>query len=209
MFSEGNSTAAVSCCSMKRLLLSAVFLLMTILTYSQSSDFIVLKKRNNRTLKTYYPGVYLSAVTYNKFSISGTIKAIRNDSIIFQQEVTRLEPTEFGSKVDTFRYSMGVDYHEIERFNFTVDHLVEPRKSLVNELVPKLMIIGGIGYIVLELVNSAYRGESLSDQNKLAGLGIAAGIAIAGFVWQKTVNESDKAGGKYKVVYVKMHSQGF
>jgi hypothetical protein len=52
-------------------------------------------------------------------------------------------------------------------------------------------------------VNTAYRKESISEDNKLVPLGIAAGVAATGFAISYFQNKADKAGGKYKVVYVK------
>ncbi len=53
---------------MKQALLFILLLSITEVTLSQTSDFLVLKKRNNRTLKTYYPGAFISANTYNGFT---------------------------------------------------------------------------------------------------------------------------------------------
>jgi hypothetical protein len=65
------------------------------------------------------------------------------------------------------------------------------------------MKVGGVAFLVLELVNTGYRKESISADNKLLPLGIAAGVAATGFAITYFQNRSDKAGGKYKVVYVK------
>lgn len=171
---------------------------------AQQSDFIVLKKRNGRPLKTYFPGVFISAATNSGFTINGYIKDIRNDSVFVQQEVTRLAATEYGSKIDTLRYTFGVHYSEIGKFNYSGTQRYGKKKGFVQIAVPKIMIIGGIGFIVLELVNTAYRGESLTDNNKLAAIGIAAGVAAAGFIWQRLQNKDKEVGGKFKVVYVKV-----
>jgi len=189
---------------MKKLLLLVLLFPLSVVVYSQASDFIILKKRNNRTIKTYYPGAFISAVTINGFNINGFIKVIRNDSIILQQQETRLMGTEFGSAVDTLKYTLGINYREIEQFNYTSKYVWGHRKGFAVITLPKLMIVGGIGYLALELVNTAYRGESINDHNKLPTLAISAGVALAGFVWQETQKQSNKAGGKYKVVYMKM-----
>jgi hypothetical protein len=65
------------------------------------------------------------------------------------------------------------------------------------------MKLGGVGFLVLELVNTGYRKESITANNKLLPLGIAAGVAATGFAITYFQNKSDKAGGKYKVIYVK------
>lgn len=187
---------------MKQTCLVTLCALVSISLFAQPSDFIVLKKRNNRTIKTYAEGSFISAVTYSGFSINGYIKDIRNDSIIVRQEETRLLPTQFGTTIDTVTYTLAVVYQQIKKFNY------KPHGQGFSVVtIPRLMMIGGAGYLVLESVNTAYRKESITDNNKLPSLTIAAGVAAAGFLWQKLKKRSEEAGGKYKIVYVKVHSK--
>lgn len=170
---------------------------------AKPSDFIVLKKRNGRTIKTYYPGAFISAVTYNGFSITGFITAIRHDSVIVRQEERRMYGTEFGTSLDTASYNIGVDYREIKHFRYANNDEWGRKQGFVEVTIPRLLIYGGLGYLTLELVNTAYRGESLNANNKLPTLGIAAGAAATGLLIRYFKNKADKAGGRYKVVYVK------
>lgn len=188
---------------MKKALLFILLLSVTEITLSQTSDFVVLKKRNNRTIKTYYPGAFISAHTYNGFSINGFIKAIRNDTIIVLQQERRLMGTEFGSSLDTLSYTIGIDYHEIKTFHYTGQYTWGRKRGFAQITLPRLMKVGGVGFLILELVNTAYRKESITANNKVVPLAIAAGVATAGFAITYFQNKSDKAGGKYKVVYVK------
>ena len=188
---------------MKQALLFILLLSTTKVALSQKSDFIVLKKRNNRTLKTYYPGEFISAVTYNGFPINGYIKDIRHDSIILLQQQRQLVAAEFGSELDTVSYVMAVDYHDIKSFHYTSQYTWGRKRGFAEITLPRLMMLGGTGFIVLELVNTAYRNESVNANNKLASLGIAAGIAATGFAITQFQKHSDKAGGKYKVLYIK------
>jgi hypothetical protein len=188
---------------MKQALLFILLLSGTKVALSQKSDFIVLKKRNNRTLKTYYPGEFISAVTYNGFPINGYIKDIRNDSIILLQQQRELVAAEFGSELDTVSYVMAVDYHDIKSFHYTSQYTWGRKRGFAQISLPKLMMAGGLGFIVLELVNTAYRNESINANNKLTSLSIAAGIAAVGYAITQFQKHSDKAGGKYKVVYIK------
>src|SRR4030095_14313544 len=181
---------------MKIILQILIFLSLLSTAAAQQSDYIVLKKRNGRPLKSYYAGVFISAVTNSGFTINGYITDIRNDSIFVQQEVTKLAPTEFGTKIDTVRFTFGVLYYEIGKFNYSGTQRFGKKKGFVEVAVPKLMIIGGLGFIALELVNTVYRGESLNEHNKLASIGIAAGVAAAGFIWQRLQNKNDEVGGK-------------
>lgn len=188
---------------MKQTLLFILLLSVTEVTLSQTSDFIVLKKRNNRTIKTYYPGAFISAATVNGFSINGFVKEIRHDSIYILQQERRLVGTDFGSTLDTVSYTIGVDYREIKTFHYTGQYTWGRKRGFANITLPRLMRIGGVGFLILELVNTAYRKESITANNKIVPLGIAAGVATAGFAISYFQNKSDKAGGKYKVVYVK------
>jgi hypothetical protein len=188
---------------MKQAVLLILLVSIAEVTLSQSSDFIVIKKHNNRTLKTYYPGAFISAVTHNGFSINGFIKDIRHDSIIILQQQRQLQATDFGTTLDTMSYTLGIDYREIKKFQFTSQYTWGRKRGFTSVTIPALMKLGGVGFLVLELVNTGYRKESITANNKILPLGIAAGVAAAGFAITYFQNRSDKAGGKYKVVYVK------
>lgn len=186
-----------------KILLSICLLLFGGTAFSQQADFIVLKKKNNRTLKTYYAGSFISAVTYGGFQINGWIKDIRNDSIIIRQEELRQFQQEFGMVLDTLVYTIVIDYREIKQWNYTRGYTWGGRKGFVQVAVPKILMIGGTGFIVLELVNTAYRKESLNEGNKLSSLAIAGGVALAGLGMEALQNRNKKVGKKYQVVYVK------
>ncbi|AXY76666.1 hypothetical protein D3H65_22895 [Paraflavitalea soli] len=188
---------------MKTTVLLITVLFGSLLSFSQQSDFIVLKKWNNRTIKTFYAGSFISAETHNGFRINGFISDIRNDSIYIRQEETRLQGTEFGSQLDTVRFSIGIDYREIKRFNYTKNYKWGGKKGFVQVALPKIMMVAGVGYIILETVNTIYRKESFNDDGKLLTLGVAAGVAVAGYMWERIHDKSNKAGGKYKVVYIR------
>lgn len=188
---------------MKQALLLILLVSLAEVALSQTSDFIVLKKRNNRTLKTYYPGAFISAVTYNGFTINGYIKDIRHDSVIIQQQERQLKATDFGTILDTMAYTIVVDYRQIKKFQFTSQYTWGRKKGFTQVTLPGLMKVGGLGFIFLELVNTAYRKESITADNKIVPLTIAAAVAATGFAITHFQNRADKVGGKYKVVYVK------
>ena len=188
---------------MKTIILLITILISTFSSFSQQSDFLVLKKRNNRTIKTYYTGAFLSAETHNGFRINGFITDIRNDSVFFRQEERQQVGTDFGTTLDTVTYHMAVDYREIKRFNYSNKYVWGGKKGFVQVALPKIMMIGGVGYIILETVNTIYRKESFNDDGKLLSMGIAAGVALGGYLIQYFQDRGKDAGGKYKVVYVK------
>lgn len=170
---------------------------------AQASDYIVIKKKNNRTLKTYFPGTFISAVTYTGFTLNGIIKEIKNDSVFIEQQEVRQVATQFGvPALDTLVYTIRLHYQEIRGFSYAIDRPGGGRNS--SGLLPSVMIAGGAGFIVLELVNTAYRGESLNEGNKLTLLAIAAGVAATGLLWKHLKKRNSGAGKKYKVIYVSM-----
>ena len=170
---------------------------------AQQSDYIILKKRNNRILKTYFEGTYLSAETYEGFQLNGIIRAIRNDSLILQQHETKLIPSEFGYKIDTVRYALAINYRQIKKFNFIKYDAAGRKKGFSQVTIPKLLVVGGIGFLGLELINTIYRKESITQDNKRTSLSIAAGVAASGFVWNYISKNRNKVGGKYRLVYIK------
>jgi hypothetical protein len=190
---------------MKQILLPILFVFISSLVFSQRSDFVVLKKKNNRTLKTYYSGAFISAVTYSGFPINGYILDIRNDSIIWRQEELRLMPAKVGMGVelDTFRYTMGIPYDHIEKWNYTGRYTWGRKRGFVQVFLPKILMIGGLGFIALELVNTAYRNDKLFDSDKMRALGIAAAVAATGWLIGQRKERDRKVGKKFKVVYVK------
>ncbi|MBC7848644.1 MAG: hypothetical protein H7Y31_02855 [Chitinophagaceae bacterium] len=188
---------------MKKLYTTFLFVLTTLISIAQQSDFIQVKKHNNRTLKTYYTGAFISAETYDGFRINGIITAIRNDSVIFQQTMTSLVPTQLGQKIDTIRYSMSVYVYQIKKFNMEGYTPSMRKKGFSVITIPKLMIVGGVGFLGLELVNTIYRKESLTDGNKLGTLAIAVAVAGGGFLWNWVDKKRNQVGGKYKMVYVR------
>jgi hypothetical protein len=188
---------------MKQLLVIISLLFTALSVCAQGSDYILVRKHNNRTLKTYFPGNFISAETYDGFRINGVIKAISNDSLVFQQQETRLVGSEFGSRIDTVRYTLSINYRAIKKFNFYGYQPDAKKKGFSQITIPKLLIIGGAGFLTLELVNTAYRKESLTEGKKLSSLTIAAGVAGMGFLWKFISDKRNRVGGKYKVVYVK------
>ena len=188
---------------MKTTILLVTVLFSSLLTLSQQSDFIVLKKWNNRTIKTFYTGSFISAQTHRGFNINGFITDIRNDSVFIRQEERQLVPTGFGFTLDTVRYAIGIDYREISRFNYTKQYKWGGKRGFVQVALPKIMMIGGVGFIILESVNTIYRKESFNQDGKLVTLGVAAGVAVAGYLWEHMQEQRNKAGGRFKVVYIK------
>lgn len=192
---------------MRKLITLSVLLLCVVGLRGQTSDYLAIRTKKDRPLKTYYAGGFISAETYDGFRINGYISAIRNDSLIILQEETRLMGTEFGSRVDTLKYVVGVLYNQIRKFNFGSGYVGGRKRGFSQVTIPRLMVVGGVGYLGLELVNTAYRKEELFAKDKLATLGVAAAVAGTGILWSHIKNKREKVGGRYKAVYIKAGSE--
>jgi hypothetical protein len=170
---------------------------------AQKSDFIVIRNKQSRTVRSYFPGSFINADTYAGFTLNGIIRKIQNDSIYVEQQNVYQVATQFGTPaLDTVRYLIPIFYKEIRKFNYEIDGSRQSGGSSL--LIPKILLYGGAGYIVLELVNTAYRGESLNEGNKLTSLAIAGGVALTGLIWQETIKSRQRNGRKTTVEYIKM-----
>lgn len=189
---------------MKPILVLMSFLFLSQLLSAQQSDFIVLRKKNNQSIRSYFPGSFISGQTYTGARIYGTIKQIKNDSLAIEQMYVRQVGTQFGTPaLDTTYTTIQLHFTEIRKFDYKVKTSYG-MKGGGGVTLPRLMKIGGIGYVLLESVNTIYRKESFTEGNKPVSLGIAAGVAAAGFIWDGIRKRNDEAGGKYKVEYIRM-----
>jgi hypothetical protein len=171
---------------------------------AQKSDFIVIRNKKSRTVRTYFQGSYVNADTYAGFTLNGIIRKIKNDTLYVEQENVYQVATQFGTPaLDTVRYLIPIYYKEIRKFNYELDGSRQSGGSSL--LIPKLLLYGGAGYIVLELVNTAYRNESLNEGNTLTTLAIAGGVALTGFIWQESIKRKQRNGKKVTVEYIKMN----
>ena len=191
-----------------KLLLTLCLVIIGQLSIAQNSDFIVLKKKNNRSIRSYFPGSFISGQTFTGAKIFGTIQQIKNDSLAIEQMYVRQVATQFGTPaLDTTYTTIRLHFSEIRKFDYDVK-TAYGKKGKSGISIPRMMKLGGVGYIILELVNTAYRKESLSAGNKPVSLGIAAGVAAAGFIWDGIKKRQEMAGGKYRVEYIRMTTPG-
>ena len=97
--------------------LLTLLLLIPFLGFTQSSDFIVLKK-GNRAVKYFYAGTHIEFLSTNDAYRDALITAIKNDSIYLQEFYVLRMPTTYGGFIlDTagsFRYTY--HYNQVKSF---------------------------------------------------------------------------------------------
>jgi hypothetical protein len=168
--------------------------------FSQMSDFISLKRTNNRHVASYFKGSRIELQHVNGQVITGPIEDVRNDSVFVRQWHIVSYITQLGtSKVDTLGSMVyGFHYQEI----FRIFH--DKRQSWGFVRNGSIFMIGGVGYIVLNVLNGWYRKEPIGDADNLKSLAIAGGVAGGGFLLNRLHRYREKNGKKYKINYVKM-----
>lgn len=173
-------------------------------SFSQASDFIVVKKRNNQTLRSYFPGSTISCQTVYGNYIGGVVYDVRNDSIFVKEYDIRTVPNMVGlAKVDTVgSYIIGIHYIDLELFE------LQNHESFGFIKNGTIFIIGGLGYAALNLINGKYLKESITGPKNRKSLGIALGVAGAGFLMNRLHKYKNKRK-KFKVEYVHMKLKPF
>ncbi|HEY8388152.1 MAG TPA: hypothetical protein VIK74_06085 [Parasegetibacter sp.] len=163
---------------------------------TSETDMLLLKKKNNRTVQSYYTGTPISFITHNNQWVSGYIDKIRDDSVFIYYYDVRAAWSQFGMRKDTIGV-IRVKYHY-------TDILAIPRKRKSWEFVKNgtLFMLGGGGYILLNVINGAYLDEPLSDKKNLTSLSIAGGVAATGFVLHKLRKPILPIGKKYRLDYM-------
>jgi hypothetical protein len=182
---------------MSRFLLLLLSFSISISSFSQASDFIRVKKRNNRTMKAYFPGSLISCQTVYGNYLSGMVTAVKNDSVFIKEYDIRSNPNMWGvSSVDTMgSYLVGVPYQDIK----VVD--LNKKESFGFVKNGSLLIIGGLGYAALNVINGKYLKESITGRENRKSLGIALGVAGVGYLMNRVHKLSRK---RYIIEYVRM-----
>lgn len=178
------------------LLLCGLFFLQIV--NGQSLDYISVRKKNGRALKNFYAGSAIILQQTNGTYLQGPVQAVRNDSLYVTVYDIRYYPTQFGTYVrDTISTThVGIRYQEIQRI------FLNPRRGFFKRLGGPLLMIGGGGYVVLNVINGlAYEG-SVTDRKNLRKLGTAAGVFGIGFLLTKLFASDGFSTQKHRIVYV-------
>lgn len=182
------------------MIIICLLLSVRLFSVAQMSDFISVKKPNGRTVKTFMPGNPIQLTTIEGRGFEGWITQIRNDSVFIKVYDIRTLPTQFGTTmVDTVgSFQFGLPYQNIFRIE------VKDRNSFNFITNGTIFMIGGLGYAALNVINGAYLKEPLTDSQNLTSLGIALGVAGAGYLLNRIDHHKKNTGKKYKIVYVRM-----
>lgn len=179
----------------RRLLLLPLMFFSVFAAISQTSDFLLLKKKD-KTIQSYYQGSKIEFATVNNVYRNGLITSLHNDSIFIQEFLIRELPTTLGTYVfDTagsFRYAYPIKDIAI----------IGPKTKKGFNLRGSGYSLFGGGILLLLGSGVVY----LVDRNKFspALAGSAAGLAFIGYLLTKTGNKGIIIGKHgYRLHYMK------
>ncbi|MFT3904068.1 MAG: hypothetical protein QM727_12905 [Niabella sp.] len=189
---------------MFRLLIFLCLLISTSAT-GQIRDFISVKKKNGVTVKNFYVGNQIIFSTHSgQRIIDGPIDKMTNDSVFIRFYNVVTYPTVIGTRIyDTLStHVLPYYYKDIK----TIYSNLGGNKGRLMPITLTFAQRAGLGYIVLNLINSAVSGESVTESRNLRNLGIAAGVTAAAYYLKgRREGRPEKVfSRRYRVVYVKM-----
>ncbi|WP_207497161.1 hypothetical protein [Aridibaculum aurantiacum] len=169
--------------------------LFSVVQAKAQGDIVVFKK-NQRTLKTFFKGSVATFITSSGEYVATQITNIKSDSIFFRELVVRQVPTQLGvTRMDTVATVLrSIHFKEIAG-------IPKPRKF--NTLsVGNLLVLGGGGFLAVNLVNSLYINYSPFAQDNLRNILPAAGALAAGITINKLRKDFYMVGKKYSTHYI-------
>ncbi len=175
--------------------LLTLLLLIPFFGFTQSSDFIILKK-GNRAVRYFYTGTHIEFVSTNDAYRDALITAIKNDSIYLQEFYVLRMPTTYGGFIlDTagsFRYTY--HYNQVKSFG-------KKQKRGFNVSGSGAALLGG--GILLTLASGV---SYLADKDKFSPqlLGAAVALATAGYFMSRSGSKGIVIGKKYTLQYMNM-----
>ena len=182
-------------------LLLPILLLISVTSFSQSADFIQLKK-NNKLVTTFYSGMNISLTAHSGANITALINGIKNDTIYLQEFIIRYLPTNFGTyiidTVGSYRYKY--HYNQIAAIG-------KMEKTNFNTRGSGAALFGGGALLTL-----ASGVVYVADRKKfsLPLLLTSVGLGTLGYFMAKGKKNGSAMviGKKNKLVYINMSNAG-
>ncbi len=185
---------------MKPPLLLILFLTASFFSFSQVSDYISVRKKNGRLIKSFFHGSKIIFKTKDNYYVEGDVKQIKNDSVFVTMYTIQPFITNMGfNAVDTVgKYVVGVDYKEISGIK------VFKRYRFIRGKIDKILRYGGAGYFALNIINSALDNKSVTGKKNVKSLSVAAGAFGLGFILNKYFPVNRFSRKRHRIVYVKL-----
>ncbi len=180
---------------MKKISIGIIFFLLLLSSdsFAQGSDMVVLKKRNNRTLKTYFPGLQIHFITMSGSEVKGTVRKIAKDSIFINIYDERRAYTIFGTSFwDTIAVGLA-RYHINE-----IREVVKPARGFGFIRNGYLFMLAGTSYAFLHVFNSAIYKEKVDPKT----LAFCVGSIGTGLLLKRVHRNTVRLGKRYYLQYI-------
>ena len=176
-----------------KLALLVIFVFFTALSKAQKSDIIVLKKGNNRTLKTYFSGTQIHFISIAGTDVQGMIRKIEKDSLYINIYDARPQYTMWGTSFwDTVSVSLSrYHYKEIREIMKPEQHFGFIRNGFI-------FIMGGFSYAFLHSVNAWYLKEKIDLQT----LAYSGGSVLTGLLLKKLHRNTITINKRHYLQYI-------
>ena len=184
---------------MKKFLLISSMFMLTFCCVGQTGDMIVIKKKG-QSVKTFMKGLYASFKTVHGQWINAYVHDLRNDSLFYKEVIVRQVPTQWGvSRMDT----MATLYHGLHYTDIVA--IPKRRESFAFIRNGSLFMLGGAGFVGLNVVNSAILKYPVFGEDNLPALLTGAGVFGFGLLLQKLHKDVITVGKqKYTIHYLKL-----
>ncbi|MEO7522513.1 MAG: hypothetical protein ABIT58_00385 [Ferruginibacter sp.] len=171
-----------------------ILLLTSFASFGQTSDFIILKKKD-KPVRSYFPGTQIEFVSTTGAYRNAVITGIYEDTLFMKEYIIRTMITQFGFYVtDTLgSYSYAYNYHDIKSIG-------KKEKTGFNVRGSGAALLGG-GLLLTVASGVVY----LADRKKFspALLGASVGLAGLGYLMSQAGSKPIVIGKKkYRLEYV-------
>jgi hypothetical protein len=159
---------------MKKILIAVLFLIPLIGVCQ--TDVLILQKKG-RNIKTYAPGQYITLRTVYDQWLSGTLTALRNDSIFINNIPFHVNEIN----------GIHLDY---TKWNYAADGTI--------------LIIAGVGVLALNVINGIYTKENSGSWLTTTGWITAGALIVSGILLRRARFSNIDLGKKYTLRYLNM-----
>ncbi len=172
-------------------------LLIATTSFSQSADFILLKK-NNKTVASFYSGMNIAITSESGSFINAFINGIKNDTVYLQQFIVRYLPTNIGTYIIDTAGSYRYKYHYNQ-----IAAIGRTERTNFNVTGSGAALLGG-GAVLTLASGIIY----VADRKKFSAplLLASVGLGTLGYFMAKGKKQGNGyvIGRKYKLVYMNM-----
>lgn len=173
-----------------------LFILLPILANAQSdAGNILILKKGNKNVSKYFKGSPIAFYTREGMPVSGTIDRITTDSIfMYQYYIRRIQRMDGGVVFDTSgRYSLNFSLDNIGSFPI----IKQKGRNIFTD--GTLLMLGGSGYLFLNIFNTTRQGEPPFGKENLPTVLTASGAIIGGFILKQAWPKRHRVGKKYNL----------